>query len=167
MPSYGGIQPSRIFDEHVVGDAPGAHVVLERDRHAGERARVVAAGDGSVDLGGAVAGIVGEHQVEGVDLALGLGDRRQVLLEHVDGGQIAAADTSGDLAGGRELAHQRHHPGSAAPGSDRLRTTVLRQHFVAVERRAAGTSSRSTLTSGYGCVIGSTSPRSSASMSAK
>ena len=33
-------------------DAAGAHVVLQRDRHAGQRARVVAGGDGGVDRRG-------------------------------------------------------------------------------------------------------------------
>ena len=37
--SYGGIQPSRIFDPHVVGQAAGGQHVLDRDRHAVERAQ--------------------------------------------------------------------------------------------------------------------------------
>ena len=38
-------------------DAPGAHVVLERDRHPGERPGIATGGDGGVDLGGGGAGL--------------------------------------------------------------------------------------------------------------
>ena len=46
---YGGSQPSRIRDEQVVGTPARAEVVLQRDRHAGERTGVLAPRDGRVD----------------------------------------------------------------------------------------------------------------------
>ncbi len=48
------------------GHAPRAQVVLERDRHAGERARIVAGGDTRVDGGRRRTGLVGSHEVERV-----------------------------------------------------------------------------------------------------
>ena len=43
-------------------DAARAHVVLEGDRHAGERPGIAAGGDGGVDRRGRRAGLVGEHE---------------------------------------------------------------------------------------------------------
>ena len=50
--SYGGRHPSRMRDEHVVGSPRVHEVVLERDRHAGQRTRIVAPRDRGVDLVG-------------------------------------------------------------------------------------------------------------------
>ena len=50
------------------GDAPGAEVVLERDRHAGQRARRRSpAATRRSSASAAAAGLVGQHQVEGVE----------------------------------------------------------------------------------------------------
>jgi hypothetical protein len=136
-----------------------AHVVLERDRHTGERARIAADRDGVVDLRGAGARLVGEHEVEGVDVALTLVDRGQMALEHVGSADQVVADVPGDVRGaGREfVAHAqsssptiggtRKRPSSAAGASA---STSSRS------RQSISMSSRITLAIGVGCVIGST-----------
>ena len=48
--SYGGYQPSRIFDPQVVGVADGGEQVLDRDRHAGQRAERLARRPPAVDV---------------------------------------------------------------------------------------------------------------------
>ena len=78
-------------------DPAGAHVVLERHRDAGERAGIVAGDDRGVDRSGGESGLLDEHEVEGVDLLLAAGDRRQVLLEDVDGAALARPNGGGDL----------------------------------------------------------------------
>ena len=52
------------------GDAPRAEVVLQRDRHAGQRARVFTLRDRGVDRRRLPRGPVGEHEVERVHVAL-------------------------------------------------------------------------------------------------
>ena len=127
-----------------------AQVVLDRDRHAGQRTRVVAPRDRGVDRVGRGARLVGKHEVERVDLRLARVDRGEVLLEHV---ARAARDRRGRRpaisdGASRRLAEDARHPEAAV--FDRGRG---RQHLVAVE--AGRTSSgRSTFTSGSGCAVG-------------
>src|SRR5690606_31582230 len=82
------------------GHAPGAQVVLERDRHAGQRARVLAGGDALVDGERGLAGLVGGDEVEGVELAVAGGDGREVLLDDLDGRPGAGPDGRGDAERG-------------------------------------------------------------------
>ena len=79
--SYGGLQPSRIFDEHVVG-TPRVHMLsFERDGDTGERAGSSLAS--GVDPGGRGAGLVGQHVVAGVQLGFARVDRGEVVLDYV------------------------------------------------------------------------------------
>src|SRR5690606_28431194 len=82
------------------GHAPGAEVVLERDRHAGQRPGVLAGGDALVDRDRGLAGLVGGDEVEGVELAVAGGDRREVLLDDLDGRAGAGPDGGGDAERG-------------------------------------------------------------------
>ena len=58
---------SRIFDEAVVRTPRDAHVVLERDRHAGERPERGARRALPIDLRGARERALGDHVVERVE----------------------------------------------------------------------------------------------------
>ncbi len=80
-------------------DAARAHVVLERDGHAGERAGVATDSDQLVDLRRAGARLVGEHEVEGVNVAFTLVDRRQVPFQHVGRAGDVVSDVPGDVGG--------------------------------------------------------------------
>ncbi len=151
-------------------DAARAHVVLERDRHPGERPRITTDRHGVVDLRGPGASLVREHEVEGVDVALPLVDHCQVPLEDVGRAGEVVSDVPGDVGNaGRELvAHAqssnptiggtRNRPSSAAGAAA---STSSRS------RQSISMSSRITLAIGVGCVMGSTPSRSRASMSAK
>ena len=96
--------------------------------------------NGVVDLGGAGAGFVGEHQVEGVDVALAFVDRSEVTFEDVGGAGDVVADVPGDVGGaGRDLPgwgsltsvlqpdDRRHAEASVLGGGGRG------EHLVAVE----------------------------------
>jgi hypothetical protein len=99
------------------GDALRAHVVLERHRHAGERPRVVAGGNGRIDRRGAGPGVLLGDEVERVHLALAGVDAGEVGVEDVDGLDRARADGRGDLdGGGRRVGHHSSTPTGAAPG---------------------------------------------------
>ena len=101
---------------------------------------------------GGGARLVGEHQVEGVDRRLAGVDRREVLLEHVAGGAGAGADGGGDV-------DRRHHSASPMIGGTRKRPSTASGAAASTSSRSSPgwtTSSRSTLRSGYGCVIGAT-----------
>ena len=157
--SYGGRQPSRIRDEHVVGIAARAHVVLERDRHAGERSRIVAPRDRGVDRRPRRARALGEHEVERVDLGLARVDlRRDAPRARRAARRRPAAHVGRDLASARSrrLAEDARHAEAAVFGRGRGR-----QHLVAVEARA-GVVGRNTFTSGSGCAVGGTPSVSSA-----
>ena len=147
-------------------DAPRAQVVLQRDGHAGERAGVVARGDPRVDRRGGGPGLVGEDEVEGVELGLARVDAAEVLARRTSAAVVRRRRATAAAISMRapSVAPAR---GSAARGSGRPRPRARRR----APRRGRGTgrttSARSTLTSGYGWVIGATSSRSRASMSAK
>jgi hypothetical protein len=97
-------------------DAPGAEVVLEGDRHAGERAHGLPGGHGPVDRRGGGPGLVGQHEVEGVDVALALVDAGQVLVQHLGGAALPGLDGSGDVDGRR---------GHSVPPSNPRRPTAF------------------------------------------
>ena len=152
-------------------DAPGAHVVLERDRHAGERARVVSDGDQLVDLGRACSRASSAStrlkawiSPSRASIAARCCSRTSIALVV---GRSATAAAMVAAVGGQVAHVSRPSRRSAGPGTGRLRRAARRRAL----RRGRGisptTSSRITLTSGVGLFIGSTSSRSSASMSAK
>ena len=61
------------------GQHPG-----QPEREPGQRARILPGGDPRVDGSGDGAGLVGQHQIEGVDVVLTLGDPGQVVLDHFE-----------------------------------------------------------------------------------
>ena len=157
------------------GHAPGAEVVLEGHRHPGQRARVARRRPPSASTASAAgAGLVGQHQVEGVDArprgprwrrggpratlaarALARADRRG--RRRCQGGG-AATDRS---VRSRLLAQDGRHP--EAPVLDRGR---LRQHLVAVEHGTGARRRAARWPAGRGARSGATSARSRASTSA-
>ncbi len=150
--SYGGRHPSRIRDEHVVGMPRVQRLSLSATG-------TPASGPGSspaataVDGVGGGASLVGEDEVEGVELALARLDGGEVLLDHLAGRAGTAPDGGGDLDGGsRRLPQDRRDAEAAVLGR-----RGHGEHLVAVERRAGARRSRSTLTSGSGWAVGGTS----------
>src|SRR5207253_2054454 len=108
-------------------NATRAQVVLQRDRHTGERAGVVAGAHGVVDRLGGGTRFIDQEEVEGVDVALALDDARQVLLEDLDRRPFAGAHARRDLA--------RRHGASPSTGGTRKRCS-------STDGAAASTSSR-------------------------
>src|SRR5439155_13928835 len=78
-------------------DAARAHVVLERDRDARQRPRIIAAPDGRVDGVGGGARFVREYVVERVDLGLARLDGPKMLLDHITRRTLAGAYRRRDL----------------------------------------------------------------------
>ena len=109
-------------------DPPGAQVVLQGDRHAGERARVTACRHRGVDPVGRGEGRVGGHRVEAVELA----------LEGLD----ASERSLGDLAGAH-LA-RAHRPG----GRERADGDIPRRAAHGASPRIGGTRNRPASASG-------------------
>ncbi len=77
-------------------NSPGAHVVLDRDRHTGQWAGIPALGHLPVDLDRNSAGFVGQHLIEGVDVGLGRLNSFDVSIEDTvvitrDGFEILSA----------------------------------------------------------------------------
>ncbi len=98
MASYGGIQPSRIFEPHVVGSPSVASTSLtaigtpsSRDEHLALRAALV---------GGARRGerALGVDVQEGVDLAVDGGDAVEERLRDLDAGRLPEPERLGQLA---------------------------------------------------------------------
>jgi hypothetical protein len=120
------------------GHAAGAHVVLQRDGDTGQRAGVVAGGDVGVDGRGALAGLLGQHQVERVDLGLASGDGGEVLLDDVGGLGGAGAHGGSDL---RRGSGRVRRPSALTTDRRHAEEPVLArggrrgQHLVAVEAR--------------------------------
>ena len=93
------------------GHPVGAEVVLQRDGHAGERARVTPGRHRVVDRGGRGPGLVGGHQVEGVQVARRSRRSRRGTPRATDGRRpLAGADAGGELAGRQERRHQGASP---------------------------------------------------------
>ena len=151
-------------------DPASAHVVLQGDRHPGQRSGISTDGNRLVDLVGPGTSFVGEHQVEGVDICLAFVDRCKMTGEHVVGARQVVANVPGDVGGaGRELVA---HAQSSSPtiGGTLKRPSSAAGAAASTSsrsRQSISMSSRMTLAIGVGCVIGSTPSRSSASMSAK
>ena len=75
---------------HVVGIADGAHVVLDRDWDAGERAKRFAGGPPAVDLLCQFESGVAVDTEEGVDALVVRADLIEVGGRDLDGGRVAA-----------------------------------------------------------------------------
>ncbi len=116
-------------------DAAGAHVVLQRDRDAGQRARIGPDRRHLVDRCGLLTRLVGEHQVEGVDLVVACLDRREVSLDDGRCGRRPEPYCFGDRGRRCGLAHRQ----SSSPmiGGTRNRWSsasgAAAEHLVAVE----------------------------------
>ena len=76
--------------------APGAHIVLERYRHPGERPGGLAGGDALVDGIGGGTGVVGQHRDERVDVDLVCLDAGEVLVGDLPCAAFTRADRRGD-----------------------------------------------------------------------
>ena len=116
--SYGGFQPSRIRDEHVVGDPARTEIVLQRDGNAGQWPRVAARVDRRVDRVGRGARVGLEHEVEGWTRLPRAAMAGQMLLEHVDRALGRRADRGRDA---REPALTVPRSGCGERGSGRPR----------------------------------------------
>ncbi len=82
-------------------DAPRAHVVLQRYRHAGEWSGIASGGHGGVDVVRGGAGLVPKHGVEGVQLALPSVDCGEVLIDDLTCRALAGPHRGGDGGRGR------------------------------------------------------------------
>ena len=130
-------------------------VVLDRDRHAGERARVLAPRDRGVDRVGGRERLVGQHEVERVDLGLPRVDRGEVLL---DAPSRAERCAGADVA--RRSRVRRRHGASPRMRGTRNRPSSAAARPRALRRgRGVGrtSSARNTFTSGSGWAVGGTS----------
>ena len=116
-------------------DAARAEVVLQRDRHAGERTGIVTARDRRVDLVGARPRVVGEHEVERVHV----GSRAPTICARCSSSTSRRAAAPGAHVGrdrrrrrrSRRLTEDARHAEPAAFGRGRRR-----QHLVARQARA-------------------------------
>ncbi len=133
--SYGGFQPSRIRRRAGRRDPTRAHVVLEGDRYAGEQSRVLPGSDGLVDLDRPGPGLVGQHQVERVDVTLPPIDLGEMSLHDLRRGDQAVAYVPGDVDRGRRRIGT-HQSSSPTIGGTRNRPS-------SAAGAAASTSSRS------------------------
>ena len=97
-----GRHPSLEDARRARGDhAASAHVVLQCDRHTGQRPGIVTCGDGGVDGGGALARPIGDDHVEGMDLG-----SRLSIVARCCSSTSAARHLAGSHAGG-DLDHRR------------------------------------------------------------
>ena len=132
------------------GHATGAHVVLERHRHTGQRAGVAACGHRGVDGLGGLAGLLGGDQVERVHVVLAGSDGGEVRLEHIDSAHGARTHRCGDVGRGvREWGVA--HPSSPTIGGTRKRWSSASGAAASTSSRSSPgrtTSGRSTLTNG-------------------
>ena len=98
----------------------GDEHVLDRDRHAGERAERLARRAPAVDVGGDVERALAVDVQEGVDGAVDGGDAVEVRLRGLDGGDVAGGELAGERRGGEAdqfvvLIMLFPHPGSPGP----------------------------------------------------
>ena len=109
---------------------------------------LVARGDLGVDRRRRRSRLVGEHEVEGVQLGVALGDAGEVLFDHVRRRRLPDRTARHDL---------RHAPCDRHGASPRMGGTRKRpasacgrggEHLVAVERRADDVVAEDVLTSG-------------------
>ena len=136
------------------GDAPRAHVVLERDRHAGQRPGVLAGRDRSSITAAAARASSASTRLKAWTRPRARRCGRGAPRPRRRADRRPAAHVGGDLAGAAVTAPR---PGSAARGSGRPRPPAPRPAPRRGRAQSPITSSRSTFASGYGCVIGSTS----------
>ena len=114
--SYGGRQPSRIREAARRRHAPSAQVVLQRDRHTGQRPGILPGGHGGVDPIGRGQGLVGEHLEERVDVAVAGRHGGQRRLDDRPGRPFTGSD-------GRRHCRGRTEPGAAHGASPTMRGT--------------------------------------------
>ena len=137
------------------GDAPGAEVVLEGDRHAGQRARVVARRRPCASTASAAArASSASTRLKAWISPSRASMRGEVLARRTSSGRaLAGADGGGDARARRRVTAPRPriggHPEAAVLGRRGLRPAPRRGRGT-----APTTSARSTLASGYGWVIG-------------
>jgi hypothetical protein len=74
-------------------DAAGAHVVLDRNRHAGKRADRATGPHVGIDALCLLAGGIGSDQVEGVDVTLAGIDGGEMVFQHLAGRHLAGGDS--------------------------------------------------------------------------
>ena len=161
--SYGGRQPSRMRDEHVVATPRVQRLSLSATG-------TPASGPGSSPCATAASTASAAARAESAITVLNawmLGfarvDARQVLLEHVTG----AAPPGPDV--GRDVDGRVSHDASPRMRGTRKRSSAdsgAAASTSARSRQGRGSSARSTLTSGSGCEVGGTSPVSSAAICA-
>ena len=147
-------------------DAPGAQVVLERDGHAGQRARVLARRrPGGRSSAAAARASSASDEVEGVDLAVALGDARPGAPRPPRRPSARPARTAAAIS----TARSARHGSSPRIGGTRKRpsSTAGRagEHLVAVEARRGLRRRAARCAAGAGGRSGGTSARSSASTS--
>ena len=107
--SAGEVSATEVADAHIARiEALEPEVVLERDRHPGERPQARATRAPAVDLVGPAAGVVVEAAQIGPYPRLDLGGAREAALDHLGRQQIAGPDRRRDLLGppGPDLIHR-------------------------------------------------------------
>ena len=136
------------------GDALRAEVVLQRDRHPGQRARVLPRRHPAVDGVGRREGLVAGDEVERVELGL---PRRRcgrgAPPPRLRALRLAAPDRRGDLERGVAVTGPPRAP--AAPGTCPSSAAGAAASTASRMPASRATSGRSTFTSGYGCEVGS------------
>ena len=159
--SYGGRQPSRIFEPAVVGTPRVVDHVLDRDRHAGQRAELVAARPARRRPRRAAA------SAPSVSTCRNACTRSSTAaIRSRWAWATSTADTSRRRRVARPAARPRSawstvatcsappRPGSAGRGTGRPRRPARRRAPPSRVRHGTTTSSRSTLVSGTACEVG-------------
>ena len=97
--SYGGIQPARIFDAAVVATPRVTRYVLERDRHAGERAERLAGLARAIDVVRGLARASASIARNAPSLRVEVRDPRELRVDSRRGGELARRDLRRGLRG--------------------------------------------------------------------
>ena len=145
------------------GDAPRAHVVLQRDRHAGERTRVLALRDGEVDrVGGRRAPRRAVTRLKACSSGSRASMAARCSLEHLArGGRARCGRRRRSRPRSRRLAEDPRHAEAAVLDGGRRG-----EHLVAVEARARRRPRAARWRSGAGARWAARRSMSSASTSA-
>ena len=130
-----GVQPSRIRDEHVVGMPRVQRLSLSATGTPASGPGIVAGGDAAVDLGRRGPGLVGQHEVERVQLGLAPSIAARCSSTDVGRGPLAGANGASDVDGrSRLLPEDRRHAEPvvldrrcrrAAPRRDRRSASIV------------------------------------------
>ena len=159
--SYGGIQPSRIFEPTVVGTPSVVKMSLSASGTPASGPSSSPRGALGVDRAGRAERALGVDVQEGVHLLVDRGDPVQVRLGDLDGGHLAGRRSSAAVCGGGEPGQVGHRSVLPQDLRDPEALLLLRRGRRTAPARGVSdgrtASGRMTLVSGSGCEVGGTS----------